>query len=84
MVMRPLLVLIGAAVGMVAASSVAAEPRDRIDRGQRLDTDALRDDIAIDRLRVPSHPLVIAPPQQPVSNAKGKKKKTGATGDGSR
>jgi hypothetical protein len=67
-------VLIGSAIGAMAISAVAADPRDSVDRGQRLDTDALRDDVGTNRLRVPSHPLVIAPVPQPVPTAKGKKR----------
>lgn len=78
MIMRRLLVLIGIAIVMMPASAVAADRRDSVDRGQRLDTDALRDDIAIDRLRVPHHPLVITPAQEPAAGEK-RKKKSGAT-----
>jgi hypothetical protein len=79
--MRRALVLMVVAVGMAVASSAAADPRDSVDRGDRLDTDALRDDVRTNRLKVPSHPLVIAPPQQPVATSKGtKSKKSGASG----
>ena len=57
-------VLMVVVIGMAMASSAAADPRDSVDRGDRLDTDALRDDVSTNRLKVPSHPLVIAPPQQ--------------------
>ncbi|KJC35026.1 hypothetical protein UB31_29780 [Bradyrhizobium sp. LTSP849] len=67
-------VLIGSAIGTMAISAVAADPRDSVDRGQRLDTDALRDDVGTNRLRAPSHPLVIAPVPQPIPTAKGKKR----------
>ena len=77
MIMRRLLVLIGIAIVMMPASAVAADRRDSVDRSQRLDTDALRDDIAIDRLRVPHHPLVITPPQEPACEKR--KKKSGTT-----
>jgi hypothetical protein len=78
-------VLMGVAVGLAAPSAAAADPRDSVDRSQRLDTDALRDDVGINRLQVPSHPLVIAPPQQPSPSAKaGKKKKSSASGTGTR
>ena len=77
--------LMGVAVGLAAPSAAAADPRDSVDRGQRLDTDALRDDAGTNRLQVPSHPLVIAPPQQPPPGAKaGKKKKSSASGAGTR
>jgi hypothetical protein len=73
--MRRVFVLIGVVIGITAASAVAADPRDSVDRGQRLDTDALRDDVGTNRLRVPYHPLVIAPAPQPAPTAKGSKKK---------
>jgi len=71
-------------VGLTAASAVAADPRDSVDRGQRLDTDALRDDAGQNRLQPPYHPLVIAPPQQPAPNAKRARKKSSASSDRSR
>ncbi|MEY9137854.1 hypothetical protein ACVIWV_005894 [Bradyrhizobium diazoefficiens] len=78
-------VLMGVAVGLAAPSAAVADPRDSVDRSQRLDTDALRDDAATHRLQVPSHPLVIAPPQQPSPSAKaGKKRKSSASGAGTR
>jgi len=83
--MRCALVLMVVAIGMAMASGAAADPRDSVDRGDRLDTDALRDDVSTNRLRVPSHPLVIVPPQQPVTTSKGiKSKKSSASGRDSR
>ena len=83
--MRRVFVLMVAVLGIAAASTAAADPRDSVDRGDRLDTDALRDDASTNRLRVPSHPLIIAPPQQPVTSSKGtKSKKSSAGGGGSR
>jgi len=79
--MRRALALMVVAVGVSAASTVSADTRDSVDRGDRMDTNALRDDVATDRLKLPSHPLVIAPPQQPVATSKGtKSKKSGANG----
>jgi hypothetical protein len=57
------------AVGVVLAllggiSAAGADPRDSVDRGDRLDRDALRDDVRIDRLRVPQTPLGSQPPAQ--------------------
>ncbi|OAF07302.1 hypothetical protein [Bradyrhizobium neotropicale] len=63
-------------IGSMAASVALADPRDAVDRGQRLDTDALRDDAATHRLRQPSHPLDIAP-HRPAPNAKATNKKSG-------
>ena len=73
--MRRVSVLIGVVIGIAAASAAAADPRDSVDRGQRLDTDALRDDVSTNRLQIPSHPLVIAPAPQPAPTAKAIKKK---------
>lgn len=73
--------LIGLLVGTVAASDAAADPRDAVDRSQRLDTDALRDDAATNRLTQPSHPLQIAPPAPTAPKAKKEgKRKSGAAG----
>jgi len=82
--MRCAWVLMGVIVGLTAASAAAADPRDSADRSQRLDTDALRDDVGTNRLRVPSHPLVIAPPQLSAPYAKEGKKKSSASSDRSR
>jgi len=76
MMLRRARMLIGVIVGLTAASAAAADPRDSADRSQRLDTNALRDDAGTQRLRVPSHPLAIAPPQPPAPNAKQGKKKS--------
>jgi hypothetical protein len=78
---RRALVLMVVVIGMAMASAAAADPRDSVDRGDRLDTDALRDDVSTNRLKVPSHPLVIVPPQQPVTTSKGiKGQKSGVSG----
>jgi hypothetical protein len=82
---RHAIVLMVVVIGMATASAAIADPRDSVDRGDRLDTDALRDDVGTNRLKVPSHPLVIAPPQQPTTTSKGtKSKKSSASGDGNR
>ena len=79
--MRRALALVVGAIGMALASAAAADPRDSVDRGQRLDTDALRDDVSTNRLKVPAHPLVIAPAQQPTTTSKGiKGKKSSESG----
>lgn len=79
--MRRALALMVVVIGIAMASAAAADPRDSVDRGDRLDTDALRDDVSTNRLKVPSHPLVIAPQQQPAATYKGiKRKKSSASG----
>jgi hypothetical protein len=80
MLARRLFVLMGTVFGMIAATAAAADPRDSVDRSQRMDTDALRDDVGQNRLRVPSHPLVIAPEPQPAPIAKRKKKSSAGSG----
>lgn len=80
MLARRLLLLLGAIFAMTAATAAVADPRDSVDRGQRLDTDALRDDVGTNRLRVPSHPLVIAPEPQPAPISKRKKKSSASSG----
>ena len=86
MMLRRAWVLIGVIVGLTAASAATADPRDSVDRSQRLDTDALRDDAGTQRLRMPSHPRAIAPPpQEATPNAtKRKKNKPNTSGDVSR
>jgi hypothetical protein len=69
---------------LCVATLVRAEPRDSVDRGERLDRDAIRDDIRIDRLKVPKHPLSAeqAPMQPgPVAPSRTKPKKTKKVGD---
>jgi hypothetical protein len=83
--MRRTLALLIVVIGIAMASAAAADPRDSVDRGDRLDTDALRDDVGTNRLKAPSHPLVIAPPGQAVTTSKGtKSRKSSASGSGSR
>ncbi|SCB50045.1 hypothetical protein GA0061098_101480 [Bradyrhizobium shewense] len=81
---RGLSLLIGIVVGIAAASVAAADPRDAVDRSQRLDTDALRDDAATNRLTPPSHPLQIAPPPTTPKAGTERRRKSGANGGGSR
>ncbi len=78
---RRLFVLLGTVFGMMAATAAAADPRDSVERSQRMDTDALRDDVGTNRLRVPSHPLVIAPAPQPAPITKRKKKSSASSGN---
>jgi hypothetical protein len=63
-----------AIVFLCAASAATAEPRDAVERGQRMDTDAIRDDVRTNRLRVPEHPIAAEPSAQPAPGSKGKKK----------
>jgi len=73
--------LLAALVTMGAAQSAMAQrdPRDAADRGQRLDNDALRNDMLQRQLKVPEHPLWSAPasaepaPAKPASGNKRKK-----------
>jgi|HubBroStandDraft_2_1064218.scaffolds.fasta_scaffold107212_2 hypothetical protein len=81
--MRHTLVLMMIVIGVAMASAAAADPRDSVDRGDRLDTDALRDDVGTNRLKVPSHPLFIVPPEQPAATSnRTKSKKSSASGSG--
>jgi hypothetical protein len=66
-----------AGAGMVwlcTASAVTAEPRDSVERSQRMDTDAIRDDVRINRLQIPAHPITAEQPSQPASSSSGKTK----------
>lgn len=82
MEMKTLGIVMGAMVLLCLTAPAGAEPRDSVDRGDRMDRDAIRDDVRIDRLKVPAHPLSAEQPptqQQPVSTpkAKPKSKKSG-------
>ena len=75
--MKSLGVVMGAMALLCAASSVRADPRDSVDRGDRLDRDAIRDDVRIDRLKIPQHSLSAEQPlvqQEPAAAPKAKKK----------
>jgi hypothetical protein len=75
MVMKRLIVVTGAAIAFLcAASALSADPRDSVDRGDRLDRDAIRDDVRIDRLKIPEHPIAVEQPQQPTPALKKKPK----------
>ena len=81
--MKTLSVVIGA-VALCLASPVAADPRDSVDRGDSLDRDAIRDDVRINRLKVPQHPLSAEQPQvqqEPTATSKAKQKKSRKDGD---
>jgi len=60
-----------------AASAASAQGRDSVERGTRMDTDALRDDVRTNRLQIPRHPLAVEQPVQlvPDPEAKAKPKK---------
>ena len=81
--MKTLSVVIGA-VALCLASPVAADPRDSVDRGDSLDRDAIRDDVRINRLKVPQHPLSGEQPQvqqESTATSKAKQKKSRKDGD---
>jgi hypothetical protein len=50
---------------LCAAFSATAEPRDSVERGQRLDSEAIRDDVRTNRLKTPASPLNVEQPRQP-------------------
>jgi hypothetical protein len=82
--MKKLGVVIGAMALLCVASHVRAEPRDSVDRGDRLDRDAIRNDVRTDRLKVPQHPLSAESPplqQAPAAAPKAKSKKSKKDGD---
>jgi hypothetical protein len=73
MAMKRFIAVVGAATALLCvASSVTAEPRDSVERGTRMDTDALRDDVRTNRLQIPVHPLATEQSPQPGPSAKGK------------
>ncbi len=75
MVMKRFIAVAGAVtVFLCAASAVTAEPRDSVERGQRMDTDAIRDDVRTNRLQIPEHPIAAGQPPQPAPSSKGKTK----------
>jgi hypothetical protein len=78
MVMKHFIAVAGAAILLsCAASETSAQGRDSVERGTRMDTDALRDDVRTNRLQVPRHPLAVEQPLQlaPEPGAKDKSKK---------
>jgi hypothetical protein len=75
--MKVLGVVTVSVVLLCVAAAARGEPRDSVDRGDRLDRDAIRDDVRIDRLKVPRHPLSAEQPlpqQEPASTSSGKRK----------
>lgn len=76
--MKHFIAVAGAAILLsCAASETSAQGRDSVERGTRMDTDALRDDVRTNRLQVPRHPLPVEQPLQlaPDPGAKAKPKK---------
>ena len=76
--MKHFIAVAGAAILLsCAASETSAQGRDSVERGTRMDTDALRDDVRTNRLQVPRHPLAVEQPLQlvPDPGAKAKPKK---------
>ena len=74
-------VVLLSAVFLCAASAATAQ-RDSVERGTRMDTDALRDDVRTNRLQIPTHPLVVEQPPQPVPKSKAKTKRKKSAGSG--
>jgi hypothetical protein len=78
MVMKHFIAVAGGAILLsYAASAASAQGRDSVERGTRMDTDALRDDVRTNHLQVPRHPLTVEQPLQlvPDPGAKAKPKK---------
>jgi hypothetical protein len=82
--MKTLGVAMGAMALLCVASHVRADPRDSVDRGSRLDTDAIRDDVRTNRLKVPQHPLSAEQPpvqQAPAATPKAKSRRSNTDGN---
>jgi len=78
MSMKHFIAVAGAAIVFAyTASPASAQGRDSVERGTRMDTDALRDDVRTNRLQIPQHPIAVEQPLQPApdSGAKAKPKK---------
>jgi hypothetical protein len=80
--MNRFIAVASATIMFLCAASAASAQRDSVERGTRMDTDALRDDVRTNRLQVPSHPLAAEQPAQPAPPSKGKAKlkKDGGSG----
>ena len=72
--MKRFFALAGAAIVFSCTVSAASAQRDSVERGTRMDTDALRDDVRTNRLEIPRHPLAAEQPPQPAPRSKGKAK----------
>jgi len=74
--MKRFITVAGAAILFVGtASAVTAQSRDSVERGTRMDTNALRDDVRTNRLQVPKHPLGAEELPQPAPGSKEKAKR---------
>jgi len=75
--MKRFFALAGATIVLLCTLSAASAQRDSVERGTRMDTDALRDDVRTNRLQIPQHPIAAEQPPQPApdSGAKTKPKK---------
>lgn len=75
MVVKRFIAVAGPAIMFLfMACAASAQGRDSVERGTRMDTDALRDDVRTNRLQIPKHPLAAEQPPQPSPNSKGKAK----------
>jgi hypothetical protein len=72
--MKRFIAVAGAAIVFSCMASAASAQRDSVERGTRMDTDALRDDVRTNRLQIPTHPLAAEQPAQPAPSSKGKAK----------
>jgi hypothetical protein len=78
--MNRFIAVASAAIVFLCAASAASAQRDSVERGTRMDTDALRDDVRTNRLQVPSHPLAAEQPAQPAPVQKEKPSSSKAEG----
>jgi hypothetical protein len=65
-------------VGTTSIATAQRDARDAADRGQRLDLDALRNDMLQRQLKTPAHPILSAPASSeptPTKPATGNKRK---------
>ena len=67
MIKKRFFALAGTAIVLLCTVSAASAQRNSVERGTRMDTDALRDDVRTNRLEIPRHPLAAEQPPQPVS-----------------
>jgi hypothetical protein len=82
--MNRFIAVAGAAIVFSCMASAASAQRDSVERGTRMDTDALRDDVRTNRLQIPKHPIAAEQPEQPAqpapsSKGKAKSKKGGGS-----